>query len=367
MDKKSIIGYVLIGIVLIGFFQINQPSAADLEAQKHRADSIAFVEKIKEMEKEKAELAKLAEIEKQKNDTTDLFYNVLNGKEETVTLSNENVNVNISTLGSRVTSVSLKDYKDQNGNDIVLFDSNDRLNSNDKRGDNRLEYTFQFKPEYGSVNTEKCYFTVVNNSADKAVLRLDFKEGRYIDFEYRLHPDSYIVDLNIKAHNMEELLSSSESMEIVWKQLLRQQEPGYDFEQRFTSLTYKLCDDDADNLSEMADEQATIAEDLSWIAYKNQFFSAILIAGDRFKNTSMISSSVGKGKNLLKTCTDSKTAVIGNASVEYVKVGDSVSHTRLEISVCHSQLVIVAEHCKICKFIHNTILFYRISEACEPR
>ena len=50
MDKKSIIGYILIGIVLIGYFSLNQPSAKDIEAQKHYQDSIAFVEKTKEME-----------------------------------------------------------------------------------------------------------------------------------------------------------------------------------------------------------------------------------------------------------------------------------------------------------------------------
>ena len=70
MDKKSIIGYILIGIVLIGYFSLNQPSPKDLEAQKHYRDSIAMVEKIKEFEWQKAEQAKLAEIERQKNDTT---------------------------------------------------------------------------------------------------------------------------------------------------------------------------------------------------------------------------------------------------------------------------------------------------------
>ena len=302
MNKKTILAYVLIGLVIIGFFMYNQKSPEEIQKEKARQERIAQKKLDDKRLQEERENFLNEQFNKIKNDSTSVFHNVYNGEEKTITLENEKVSININTLGGHITSASLKEYKDQEGNNVVLFDSNDRLNSNDKRGDNRLEYTFQFKPEYGSVNTEKCYFTVVNNSADKAVLRLDFKEGRYIDFEYRLHPDSYIVDLNIKAHNMEELLSSSESMEIVWKQLLRQQEPGYDFEQRFTNLTYKLCDDDADNLSEMADEQATIAEDLSWIAYKNQFFSSILIAENSFNSTDIKSSNIAEGKKMLKEC-----------------------------------------------------------------
>ena len=74
MDKKSIIGYILIGIVLIGYFSLNKPSAKDIEAQKRYQDSIAVVEKIQEFEKQKAGLAQLAEFEKQKQDSTDLFF-----------------------------------------------------------------------------------------------------------------------------------------------------------------------------------------------------------------------------------------------------------------------------------------------------
>ena len=144
MDKKSIIGYILIGIVLIGYFSFNQPSAKDIEAQKHYQDSIAFVNKIKELEQQQAEQAARAEIEKQKNDTTDLFFNVLNGKNETVVLSNDKANINISTYGSRVTSVSLKDYKNQNGGDIVLFADSDKLkNSKNEEGDNTLNFSFE--------------------------------------------------------------------------------------------------------------------------------------------------------------------------------------------------------------------------------
>ena len=309
MDKRSIIGYILIGIVLIGFFSLNQPSKKDIEAQKHYQDSIALIEKIKEFEQQKAEMAALAEIEKQKKDTADLFFNVLNGEEKTVVLSNSKINVNISTLGSRVTSVSLKDYKNQEGGDVVLFDSKDRIkNSKNNDGDNNLNFTFESKQGYKNINTDKLYSIPVAQTDSSVIMRLTFAADKYIDFKYLLRSDSYMLDLFIDAHNMEDILSAKKDITIDWNQLLRQQEVGYDFEQRYTSLTYKPVDDGSDYLSEMKDDNEKLSEPISWIAYKNQFFSSIMISGEEFNNVQLDSKVVAKGENMLKECSANMTA-----------------------------------------------------------
>ena len=309
MDKRSIIGYILIGIVLIGFFSLNQPSKKDIEAQKHYQDSIALVEKIKEFEQQKAEMAALAEIEKQKKDTADLFFNVLNGEEKTVVLSNSKINVNISTLGSRVTSVSLKDYKNQEGGDVVLFDSKDRIkNSKNNDGDNNLNFTFESKQGYKNINTDKLYSIPVAQTDSSVIMRLTFAADKYIDFKYLLRGDSYMLDLFIDAHNMEDILSAKKDITIDWNQLLRQQEVGYDFEQRYTSLTYKPVDDGSDYLSEMKDDNEKLAEPISWIAYKNQFFSSIMISGEEFNNVQLDSKVIAKGENMLKECSANMAA-----------------------------------------------------------
>ncbi len=306
MDKRSIIGYILIGIVLIGFFSLNQPSAKDLEAQRHYQDSIALVERIKELEREKAEQAELAEFEKQKSDTTNLFFNVLNGKEETVVLSNDKVNINISTYGSRVTMASLKDYKNQNGGNVILFDSNDKL-KNGENG-NVMNFTFESKQGYKNINSAQLYSTPIAKSDSSVTMRLAFGADKYIDFVYLLRNNSYMLDLSIDAHNMEDILSSKKDIEIDWQQLVRQQEPGYDFEQRFTSLTYKPVDDGSDYLSEMKNDSEKLTEPISWIAYKNQFFSCIMISGEEFNNVALDSKVIEKGEEMLKECSANMTA-----------------------------------------------------------
>ena len=316
MNKKTIIAYVLIGLVIIGFFKFNQKSPEDLQREKARQERIAQKKQQDRLLEQEREKFRKEQFESIKNDTTSIFYNVYNGIEKPITLANDKATVTISTLGGRITSASLKDYKDQEGNDIVLFDSHDRLKNSNSAGGNRMNYTFRLKPEYGVLNTEQCYFKEQSVTADEAVLRLDFNNGRYIDFTYRLRPDSYITDLYIKAHNMEEILSSSESMDIIWNQLLRQQEPGYSFEQRFTNLTYKVYGDDTDNLSEMKDDNADLSEDLSWIAYKNQFFSSILIAGNSFSDTRVRSTSIPEGEKMLKMCNTTTTAQFDPSGAE---------------------------------------------------
>ena len=302
MNKKTILAYVLIGLVIIGFFKFNQKSPEDIQKEKARQERIEQ-KKLQDqiVEQERANYMQ-KQFESIKNDSTSIFHNVYNGTDTPITLANDKVSITISTLGGRITNATLKEYKDQEGNDVVLFDSKDKRKNSNKQGDNRMAYTFSFKPEYGNVCTEQCYFTVQEHSTNEAVLRLDFKNDRYIDFTYKLRPESYITDLYIKAHNMGELLSSKESIDIAWKQLLRQQEPGYDFEQRFTNLTYKLCDDDAENLSEMKNDSEALSEDISWVAYKNQFFSSIMIAGDRLNKTKVYSTSIPEGEKMLKEC-----------------------------------------------------------------
>ena len=305
MNKKTILAYVLIGLVIIAFFKLNQKSPEDIQREKDRQERI---ERKKQqdliVEQEQARLMQEA-FNEMKNDTTSILHNVYNAEKiDTITLANEKVKITISTFGGRITSATLKDYKDQEGNDIVLFDSNDRLNNG---VNNRMAYKFRFNPQYGisTLNTEDCHFAVQSVSENEAVLRLDFQNDRYIDFTYRLRPDSYVTDLSIKAHNMGELLSQSETMDIAWRQVLRQQERGYDFEQRYTNLTYKVCNEDAEIANfpkKSKDKYAILNENISWIAYKNQFFSSIMIAGDSFDDTNVYSNHVPEGQKYLKEC-----------------------------------------------------------------
>ena len=303
MDKKSIIGYILIGLVLFGYFFFNRPSEEQIQAEK------ALAETMRKESLRKDSIAMAEEVSKQALvcDTSSFFYNVLRGEYKDVTIENEKIKVDISTYGGRVASVTIKDYKGQDGNPLVLFDSKDKIFVTDSNrglnGSNTINFYFKSSLPDRNINTNELFFTPVNASANAVTMRLDFKQGeRYIDFTYSLKENSHMVDLEITAHNMNDIISGEETG-ITWKQFIRQLEPGYDFEQRFSSVTYKPVGEGTDYLSEMSDDSEKFSEPMEWIAYKNQFFSAIMIAGDRFTNVDINSEVIQKDKNLLKRCT----------------------------------------------------------------
>lgn len=303
MDKRSIIGYILIGLVLVFYFYYNQPSEEQILAQKELIAS----QKREALKKDSIMMAEENRKMAMATDQSSFFYNVLRGENRNVAIENDRIKAEISTYGGRVASVTIKDYNSQDGSPLVLFDSKDKIKVTDSNkelnGSNTINFFFKSNLADRNINTNELFFIPVNATDSSVTMRLNFKEGeRYIDFNYSLKGNSYMVDLEIVAHNMNDIIANDE-VDITWKQFMRQLEPGYDFEQRFSSLTYKIADDDSDYLSEMTDDNEKLDEDVSWIAYKNQFFSSIMIADDKFSNVDINSEIIQKDKGLLKRFT----------------------------------------------------------------
>ena len=320
MDKRSIFAYILIGLVLITYFHFSQPSAEQIQAQKELAETT----RREELRKDSIVKADEAKFLSQIDDNSSLFYNVLKGENKNVTIQNEKIKVGISTYGGRIASVSLKDYEDQNGENVVIFDSKDKINvteaNKELNGSNTINFFFKSNLADRNINTNELFFTPVNATDSSVVMRLDFKKGgRYIDFEYSLLGNSQMVNLNVTAHNMNDIISGNEAS-ITWKQFIRQLEPGYEFEQRFSSATYKPVDDDSDYLSQMADKSEKVEEPLKWLAYKNQFFSSIMIAGESFTDADIKSETIQKGKGLLKRCTSTMKTPFDPTGAEPTKL-----------------------------------------------
>ena len=306
MDKNSITGFALIGLLFVAFFYFNRPNPEQAQAQQRYQDSIAAIQRADEAARQQIMEAEEAAIEEQKSDSSSFFFNVLNGTDEKVTLANNKVRINISTLGARITDATIFEYKDQQGNDLTLFDASDNIVYTDNRGreqkvENQMYFTFDGKES--NIDTNILYFTPREKSDSCVVMRLAFAQDKYIDFAYRLLPDSYMVNLTIDAHNMQGFFpGSTRKMGICWEQLLRQQEKGYRFEQQYSTVTYKIADDDTDYLSEMKNDEETLTEPIDWVAFKNQFFSCIMIAGEQFNDVFLESDTIDEGKGLLKDC-----------------------------------------------------------------
>lgn len=289
MDKNTITGLVLIALLLVGFSFFSRPSQEQLDAQRKYYDSIEHVQQKKAELEAKAAMALANEKETEKSDTTALFFSAANGTQSFPTIQNELLEVTFDTKGGRVFSAMLKEYNGQDGNPVVLFNGSDA----------DMNFIFYNKKE-GAIQTEDYYFNVVKQTQNSITLRLTADTGSYIDFNYSLSPESYLVKFDIQATGMEGKLASTNYVDITWSQRARQIEQGYTYESRLSKLTYKVAHESVDDLSESKDEAKNVEGKLDWVAFKNQFFSSVFIADQDFDKVNLASKVEKQGTGYVK-------------------------------------------------------------------
>ncbi len=291
MDKNTIIGIVLIGIVVIGFSIFNRPNSEEIARIQRHNDSIAAVEKQKAQEAVKTQTDTITHTVA---DSTSQFYTQSQGNEQVVVLQNDLLAISINNKGAQVEHVLLKNYKDQKQEQLVLFDKKD------------ADFYFSLDGKQENLISEALFFEPISVNDSSVTMRLQAANGGHIDLIYSLLPNSYLLDLKVKAEGMRNFFpTATNSIKINWRQKARQLEKGFSFEQRYTSLTYKPIDNDFEALSETKDEQLKPETSLDWIAYKNQYFSAVLMTDKTFDKVSLESKVFAKGSGYMKEYTSS--------------------------------------------------------------
>lgn len=300
MNKNNIIGFLLIAVVLIGFSWYNQPSAEE-QRTAFVQDSIA---KAKHAEMEKA--SKAAAAKRQTNakakveaDSTALFYSALKGQAKKIVLKNDKVELTLNTKGATVEKAVIKGYVGHNlqvkdgsadAKDVTLFDGNDQ------------SLKFMLEAKEANIITSDLYFTPSNVTDKSVTLTAVAGEGKTLTLTYTLGND-YMLHMSLQANGMAGLFSPNyNKMDVDWSDKARQQERGFMFENRYTTLTYHNAEGGTDHLSEGSEKiDEKIEEAIDWVSFKNQFFSAIIVAKDNFeKDAFMTSIPQEKGSGYLK-------------------------------------------------------------------
>lgn len=300
MNKNNIIGFLLIAVVLIGFSWYNQPSAEEQRAAFVQ-DSIA---KAKHAEMEKA--SKAAAAKRQTNakakveaDSTALFYSALKGQAKKIVLKNEKVELTLNTKGATVEKAVIKGYVGHNlqvkdgsadAKDVTLFDGNDQ------------SLKFMLEAKEANIITSDLYFTPSNVTDKSVTMTAVADEGKTLTLTYTLG-DDYMLHMSLQANGMAGLFSPNyNKMDVDWSDKARQQERGFMFENRYTTLTYHNVEGGTDHLNESSEKiDEKIEESIDWVSFKNQFFSAIIVAKDNFeKDAFMTSIPQEKGSGYLK-------------------------------------------------------------------
>ena len=300
MNKNNIIGFLLIALVLIGFSWYTQPSAEEQRAAFVQ-DSIA---KAKHAEIEKASKAAAAKRQadakaKVEADSTALFYSALKGQAKKIVLKNEKVELTLNTKGGTVEKAVIKGYVGHNiqvkdgsadQKDVTLFDGKDQ------------SLKFMLEAKEANIITSDLYFTPSNVTDSTVTMTAVAGEGKTLSMTYTLGKD-YMLHMSFSAQGMEGLFSPNyNKMDINWSDKARQQERGFMFENRYTTLTYHDVEGGTDYLNEGSEKiDEKIEETIDWVSFKNQFFSAIIVAKDNFeKDAFMTSIPQEKGSGYLK-------------------------------------------------------------------
>ena len=294
MNKDTIIGFVLIALVLIGFSWWNQPSAEQIEAAK-KQDSIEAVIK-EQAEKAQKEATRADSVvsglaaDSTAIDTTALFRSALTGTSQQVVLKNDKLQLTLDTKGGVIRKAVIKNFKSIDGsNDVTLFDKEDQ----------NLNFMLAGKQE--NIVTADLFFTPSEQTDSTVTMKAQAQNGGEIALKYRLGKD-YMLSLSLETKGLANVFPPSyKEMEIEWIDHCRQQEKGYSFENRYTSIYYKEVSGGTDKLSESGDNQEKTEEPTDWVAFRNQFFSIALIAKDNFATGAELSNTMDeKGSGYLK-------------------------------------------------------------------
>lgn len=318
MNKNTIIGLVLIFAIMVGYTILMSPSKEELEAKKREQDSIVNIQRVLndsaraiQLRQEKLKVATEQSVAKPQSQFADstiktvdrsvygAFANSSKGMDQDYIIETDLLKFTISSLGGRISQVEMKNYKTFDGKPVVLFvpDSS--------------SFGLAFYSDVKPISTSDLYFvpewydgssegnkTLKVTGSDSLSFGMRLYAGasdsiistdKYIEFKYTVRGDNYMIDFDVNFANMEGVIDpNAKEMVINWDARLLRQEKNLDNEKLNSSIHYRHSDGEVDYLNERKDDSQNINTRLKWVSFKQQFFSATIIADDLFQNAELV-------------------------------------------------------------------------------
>lgn len=285
MDKNSIVGIVLMGLLLFGFSFYQNKQYQKNVAYQAQLDSIALAERIK-ADSVAAAMApltpampvdSLGETARQSIYKDSLLDAAHAGSESLYVLENDRMELTLTSKGAQPYSVRIKDYKNYDSTDLYIF----------KPGDSRYAISV-YTGEY--ISTDDFNFTLAEKTDNSVALRLFFADGGYIEQRYSIEPGSYTVRNELAFVGMERNIPRNvNSIDLDYVVTLPRMEKGYRNEVQYSKLNYYFTGDKKpESLSKGGrGGEKRVDSKLSWFAFQQQFFSAIMRAPQEFTSANL--------------------------------------------------------------------------------
>ena len=283
MDKNSVTGLLLITAILALFWWMNKPSEEEIAERKRQLDSLNRIEAqeaAREAEKKEEGTQKeisAEEVDEKTNQDSirrqaaGILAPYTHGEKQFFTLENEKIKVTLSNHGGRIYSVELKEYQTHEGRPLVLFNGDE----------NRYGFSFTYNTRI--YNTNDLYFDAVEKGPNSISFEINGPDREKLALNYSLSEDEYLVDHSITSTNLgKKFATPRNALDLQWYQKMPAQEKGRQFEQQYSGIYFKFFQDEVDDISGTSNKNEDLRTPLKWVAFKDQFFSSILIASQNF-------------------------------------------------------------------------------------
>ena len=288
MDKNSIIGFTLIGLILVGFSFFQTRQAREAAEYQRQLDSAAAVEAMIQFKADSIAQAQNATVQAATQQTANSQQETLRQTDfkvykdakleeasrmtgELVTLENDKLEVVLNTRGAQPYSVVVKDYQTYDSTALYLVQPN--MASMEMQ-----VYAGEF------INTSDFVFELAEQNDSVVIMRLPFQNGGYIEQKYTLSKGSYMVEDTLSFVGMEQIIPRKvSSIDMTWTNTIPRLEKGYKNEKQYSKAAYWFeGESDIEEFANGKDESEQIEAKVKWIAFQQQFFSSIFSAGNQF-------------------------------------------------------------------------------------
>jgi len=291
-DVNSLIGFVLIGGILVWMLYLNKPSEEEIQAEKAKTEAAAKEAQSKEKAADDITLAEATEstianpqdslaVTKLQNRLGSFAYSgtLASASGATTVIENDVLELTVSNKGGYITQARLKNHTTYDSIPVYLIkDGNASLN-------------LQFSSENRTLNSEELYFEPkVTKNGENTVLTMRLKAAadKFIEYRYELSPGEYMIDFNLKSQGLDDTMDTSQPIYLDWRLKGFRHAKSIMYENRYTRLTYEYEGNDHSKLSATGEDDE-LEKDVSWMNFRQHFFSSMLLTDDPFKEVKLSS------------------------------------------------------------------------------
>ncbi len=298
-DVNSLIGFVLLGAIMMWYLYTNQPTPEELEKQKIERIQDSIQKVTEQLQKNSIQkdtvlpTAKLTDSVTLANAQSELgvfAYSATlpSAKTDETLLENEFLRIKIANKGGQITEVELKNYKRYDSVPLYLIRNNNALfNLNFSTTDHRI------------LNTKDLYFEpTLSKNGENQVLSMKLKtaENQFLEYRYEIKPNDYMLGFSIRSQGIGQAINTSQPLQLDWSLKSYRQEKSIRTENQYSQYYYK--DDDDVNYLSLSKEDEETGKNIEWVAYKQHFFSSILLADTPFSTAKMVSKNLVEDENI---------------------------------------------------------------------